>query len=148
MTTTIENRLIDCFDGYYRFLSNFYICPVTYNGITYPNSEAAFQAQKCLERANEFLDITPGQAKRLGKRVPLRAGWDDIRDDIMYEVVKAKFEQNPDLLRLLIQTGTAELIEGNTWNDTYWGVCDGIGKNRLGKTLMKVRAEFSAAEAK
>ena len=41
----------------------------------------------------------------------------------------------------LINTGDAILIEGNTWGDTYWGVCDGVGENRLGKLLMEVREE-------
>jgi predicted NAD-dependent protein-ADP-ribosyltransferase YbiA (DUF1768 family) len=34
------------------------------------------------------------------------------------------------------------LIEGNYWKDTFWGICDGIGKNYLGKILMEVREEF------
>jgi predicted NAD-dependent protein-ADP-ribosyltransferase YbiA (DUF1768 family) len=32
-----------------------------------------------------------------------------------------------------------ELIEGNWWGDTYWGVCNGVGENHLGKLLMKIR---------
>ena len=38
------NKVIDSFSGEYDFLSNFYNCPVEYEGITYLNSEAAFQA--------------------------------------------------------------------------------------------------------
>lgn len=38
---------------------------------------------------------------------------------------------------------TAEelLVEGNNWNDTFWGVCRGRGENNLGRILMKVRSE-------
>ena len=57
----------------------------------------------------------------------------------MQEIVQAKFEQNPVLAKWLLNTGDAKLIEGNTWNDRYWGVCAGIGQNKLGKILMKVR---------
>ena len=34
-------------------------------------------------------------------------------------------------------------IEGNTWNDTFWGVCNGQGQNWLGKILMLVRSELN-----
>jgi len=58
--------------------------------------------------------------------------------------VRAKFEQNPDLAAKLIATGDEELVEGNTWGDTYWGVCRGVGQNKLGKILMNVRQELAA----
>lgn len=60
----------------------------------------------------------------------------------MYEVCRAKFLQNPDLADKLVATGDAELIEGNTWGDTVWGVCNGSGENRLGEILMRVRSEI------
>lgn len=48
---------------------------------------------------------------------------------------------------------SAELIEGNTWNDNYWGMCgctrcrsEGTkGLNKLGKILMAERARLQAA---
>ena len=40
----------------------------------------------------------------------------------MEKVVRAKFTQNPHLARFLVETGDAELIEGNSWHDTFWGV--------------------------
>ena len=59
----------------------------------------------------------------------------------MLSIVRAKFE-NAYLRRRLIATGDAELMEGNDWGDRFWGVCRGKGENRLGKILMKVRAEI------
>ena len=50
---------------------------------------------------------------------------------------------NPDLKEKLLATGNEELVEGNWWGDQYWGICDGIGKNKLGKLLMKVRKELA-----
>ena len=61
----------------------------------------------------------------------------------MYEIVLAKFSQNEYLKRRLLETGNALLIEGNDWGDTYWGVCNGRGKNKLGKILMRVRTELA-----
>ena len=60
----------------------------------------------------------------------------------MYDVCKAKFTQNPNLAQLLIETGDATLIEGNNWDDVVWGVCNGVGENRLGKILMQIRTEI------
>lgn len=134
---------IDKFDGDYAFLSNFYGAPVKYNGILFPNSEAAFQAQKCPTRAIEFANTkTPGQAKRLGRQVPLRTDWNLVRIGIMEDIVRCKFVQHPILANKLVATGDAELIEGNYWHDCFWGVCNGFGENHLGQILMKIRTEF------
>lgn len=72
----------------------------------------------------------------------LRGDWEAVKDSVMYEICKAKFSQNPDLADQLVATKDAELIEGNTWGDRIWGVCDGVGENRLGKILMRIRAEM------
>ncbi len=129
------------FKGDNAFLSNFYVAPVIYEGIRFENSEAAFQAAKCPERMREFCGLSPQAAKRLGRRVEMRPDWETVKYDVMYQVCMAKFTQNPDLLEKLLATGDAELVEGNTWGDKVWGVCDGIGENNLGKTLMRIRSE-------
>lgn len=53
----------------------------------------------------------------------------------------------PELVKALLDTGTAELIEGNWWGDKFWGVCRGQGKNHLGKLLMKIRVALTARAA-
>lgn len=130
------------FQGKYRFLSNFYNSPFMYDGIVYQNSEAAFQAQKTLsyEEREKFKDLDPSSAKRLGRRIQLRANWDQIKDDIMFHVVLAKFRSNAILTSLLLETGDQLLVEGNTWGDTYWGQVNGRGENKLGQILMEVRS--------
>lgn len=133
---------ISRFRDEYEFLSNFYKREVTYKGITYKNNEAAFQAQKDLSRSIEFKDLNPVVAKRLGKKVNLRSDWEEVKLGIMEEILRCKFDQNPDLKEKLIETNDRLLIEGNTWNDTYWGVSKGNGKNNLGKLLMKLRKEY------
>lgn len=136
---------IDCFDGNYAFLSNFYNCMVEYDGLLYMNSEAAFQAAKTMDKKMRkvFTELSPSSAKYLGRHVELRSDWEDVKDNIMYEIVYNKFSNDLDLRNLLHDTGDAELIEGNWWNDKYWGVCNGEGQNKLGKILMRVRDELN-----
>lgn len=137
-------KTISEFKGKYFFLSNYYTAPVEYDGILYLNNEAAFQAAKCLAvgERKRFAYLTPPDAKRLGRSVLLRKDWEQVKTQVMYEICLCKFTQNPQLAKMLLETGDAELIEGNTWGDRVWGVCKGEGENRLGKILMRVRAEI------
>ena len=140
----VDTGKIDCFDGtIYAFLSNFYPSPITYDKKIFDTVEHFFQAHKTLD-GREFEEIrtvpNPGSAKRLGNSVVLRADWENVKDDIMYLGLLLKFTQNPDLADKLIATANRELEEGNTWGDRYWGTVNGVGKNMLGKLLMKVRS--------
>lgn len=143
------NSITDFHQEEYRFLSNFYEAVVTYNGLTYKNNEAAFQAQKCMSEAEklQFTEFGPGKSKGIGRRVRLRPDWEDVKTGIMEEIVRAKFTQHPELAARLLATGEKVLVEGNTWGDTCWGVDvrTGQGENRLGKILMKVREELKKA---
>jgi len=136
------------FQGQYRFLSNFWPCSIKYPAClpepfdTFASAEHVFQAMKCENEAEKYLirdAETAGKAKRLGRKVQIRKDWDQIKNGIMFKIVMNKFKQNPDLAEKLLATNDEELIEGNDWGDTYWGVCNGQGHNHLGKLLMKVR---------
>lgn len=138
-----ENK-IESFKDYYGFLSNFYRSSAGYDGVIYPTSEHAYQAAKTLdknERARILKAHSPGKAKRLGQKVTKREDWEEIKVCVMYGIVYDKFNRHPMLAFKLIKTRGIELVEGNTWNDIFWGVCDGVGLNHLGKILMKVRNE-------
>ena len=128
----------------YGFLSNMHECPVVYDGIRYNSSEAAFQAQKTknLEERKKISQMNGSNSKRYIRTIPIRDDWDDVRLEIMEAVCRAKFDQNPPLKELLIYTLGEELIEGNTWGDTFWGVYKKHGQNHLGKILMKLREEY------
>lgn len=143
------------FEGKYDFLSNFYMAdieitsPKTGEVLEFPSTEHAYQAFKTLDllwferiRTAE----TPADAKRFGKKCPMRDDWDQIKDKVMLHVCRAKFNQHPDLAAKLLETGDRELIEGNWWNDTYWGVCKGVGLNKLGQTLMRIREELRSSK--
>lgn len=84
---------------------------------------------------------TPGKAKFFGRRLNLRPDWKIVRIDIMHDALEEKFKDS-NLSNLLLATGDEELIEGNYWNDTYWGVCNGVGENHLGKLLMEIRNDL------
>lgn len=148
------------FQGEYRFLSNFYLTPVPYEGFEYPSSENAFQAAKTLDEKirAEFRNrnMAPAMAKRFARTLLLRPDWEVVKDLVMLDVVRSKFT-TPRLRSLLSRTSTKYLFEGNNWHDIYWGVCDGehapypeapahpnlsIGENRLGKILEQVRFEI------
>ncbi|MCD8104360.1 MAG: NADAR family protein [Lachnospiraceae bacterium] len=113
---------INQFRMQYDYLSNFYPVCVTIDGLTYLNAEAAFQASKCVDSKDreQFCELTPEQAKRLGRKIHLRHDWERVKISVMKRVVRAKFTQNPHLAGFLVETVDAELIEGNNWHDTIW----------------------------
>lgn len=140
------------FEGKYAFLSNFYPAKIHIENKEfgfydeYPTAEHAYQASKAFmvtEKEQIKSASTPGLAKKYGKFIRMRSDWDEVKLETMEEIVRIKFEMNPDLAQLLVDTGDMKLVEGNWWHDTYWGVCNGRGHNHLGKILMKVREELS-----
>lgn len=140
--------VISSFRNEFGFLSNFHEATIYVDGTKYRSVEHAYQAYKTLDPWSRRLireAKTPGEAKKLGQSVLLRGDWDEVKIDLMRTFVRKKFE-NPFLRPLLLATNEAELIEGNTWNDTFWGVCKGIGQNWLGKILMEVRDEIRKEE--
>lgn len=139
--------MVNQFRDQYRFLSNFYPCSITVRDLTFNSAEACFQAAKCAnpEDRKLFVGIDPAKAKALGKKIDMRKDWNEARIEVMYRILKLKFK-NPVLREKLLATGYGELIEGNYWNDTFWGVDlrTGKGQNNLGKLLMRVREELTA----
>ena len=140
---------ITSFRDEYEYLSNFFEVDVQWDGRIYRNSEAAFQSAKTLnpQIRDSFTLLDPLSAKRKGRQVMLRPDWEAVKTTIMETVVRAKFRQHPDLAKRLVETGDAELMEGNDWNDTCWGVDlrTGEGENRLDKILMSLREELQSA---
>lgn len=140
-------QVISSFSGAYEFLSNFYPCEIEYEGFKFQTTEAAFQAAKTDNKKDKTLisqAATPGIAKRLGRRVPLRSDWEERKFWTMYEILRQKFARGTEMAKRLEETGTAVLVEGTKWHDQYWGICTcpkcgGKGRNFLGQILMKIR---------
>jgi ribA/ribD-fused uncharacterized protein len=161
---------ITSFRGPYRLLSNFADTPFWFtlnSGYRYywPTAEHAYQASKAgtpADRGWIAAAPTPGEAKHRGRGVQsLRPDWGQVKRQIMMQVILAKFGQRPPR-ELLLTTGNAALVEGNTWGDDYWGAvpaapgwqtdlwvsADGAywaGRNWLGRILMMTR-DLLAAE--
>lgn len=132
--------MINRFRDEYDFLSNFYLEPT---GMTV---EHRFQSAKTLdavERAAIWAAPTPGEAKARGRRVTLRPDWEDVKVRVMRAALQHKFVDET-LRGRLMETGYQELVEGNTWSDTFWGVDLNInsGQNVLGFLLMQLREEI------
>ncbi len=156
-------ELIDRFEGAHAFLSNFYpyntdseeaihlTPPVVLKGRSFRSAEHAYQACKTTDlqaQAEIAAASSPGAAKALGRRAPMRPGWDDMKVRVMRQVIQAKFAPTTALSHRLMLTGNKKLVEGNTWGDTFWGCVlepsetsygTWVGANNLGLLLMEQR---------
>ena len=145
-------RRIRHFTGNYRFLSNFYKISIRFGKHTYPSAEHLFQFLKTVPGSHWESAVRlargPGMAKRVGQQCQLQTGWDNMRIGMMQVALRLKF-QDKFLANKLRLTGTAELIENNTWHDNFWGDCtckscrDVCGRNLLGILLMRLRGNLS-----
>lgn len=158
--TQQATRIVAPFSGEYCFLSNFHPCNLLYFGTLWPTVEHAYQFAKLpakdrMKWRDRFLNCaTPGDAKRLGRRIPLRGYWEDVKLNVMESLVRRKFDdtENPGLTARLVELAdTPEvktvLVETNHWHDNFWGTCTcarygNCGENHLGLILMKVRDEL------
>lgn len=143
----MTNSSITAFRGRWTKLSNYSSCVVFYNGHAYQSVEHAYQAQKTfdpqLQKAIRDC-ATPATAKKLARSLPRRSDWNAVKIGIMRELLREKFSQEPER-SVLLSTGNAELVEGNWWNDQFWGQCPvGMGENWLGRLLMEIRAELQS----
>ena len=150
------------FTGEHRFLSNFWPAEVELDDHAYPTVEHAFQAAKCV-RTDDAARVmvgevamayrkailtcpTPAAAKAMGRQAILRPDWQDVKIPIMTHLVRQKFHRHPQLAALLIATAPGKIVEGNNWNDYFWGQCGGKGQNHLGRILKQVRSDLMATE--
>lgn len=140
----VAKKVIDKFSGEHFFLSNFYISPIVVCGLACATVEHAYHVMKFQGKPSMQKSIahakTPLDAKKLGRGNSTVANWNEVRLQVMEDLLRKKF-QYPELRTLLADTAEMELIFGNYWGDTYWGVSGGKGNNYLGKLLMKIRDE-------
>ena len=134
-------------DAYGEF-SNFFSRTIYIDGVSWPTTEHYFQGLKFTDDPDYMEEIRRAKNARTAASLgrsrahPLREDWEEVKDDVMYVAVKAKFSQHQELKDLLLSTGEARLVE-HTGNDAYWGDGgDGSGRNMLGLTLMRVRDEL------
>ena len=133
------------------YMSNFAPYSIVLKDKIWATSEHYYQAQKFVDTPREELirvASSPWAAAKLGRdsSFPIRSDWESVKDNIMHEVVLAKFKQNADIKAKLLDTGD-ELLAENMPTDFYWGIGDGTGLNKLGLILMQVREELRNGRA-
>jgi ribA/ribD-fused uncharacterized protein len=140
-----DTKRVAGFVAEYRWLSNFYLCRVEWDGRVYGSSEAAYHSAKYPPAERDvFTTLDPDSAKKLSRTKPYdTAGWERRKEQSMRDVIWAKFSQNPDLAKALLATGDRHLEETNWWGDKFWGVFQGEGENKLGQILMETRARLA-----
>lgn len=145
-----DSTRIAGFVGEYRWLSNYFECPVSYEGRAYGSTEAAYHASKYpASERDEFTRLDPDAAKKLSRKKGVnQPWWDERKTRVMREIVWAKFSQNSELAAKLLATGDRQLEEANWWGDKFWGTVNGEGQNTLGQLLMETRARLRGGDAK
>lgn len=151
------------------YMSNFYKSKIKaeYKGeiLTFHCSEQLFMFVKALEfnshdmamKIHALGDVHPIEYKKIGRQLPdyeiYGDRWEDIKEDVMYSVVTAKFTQDKVLKKSLIATGSSVLVEASPY-DKYWGAGYAAsdprifdmnswpGHNVLGEILEIVRDEL------
>lgn len=147
----------------YGCFSNWYPCRFEEEGIVYSSSEQYMMAKKALlcndlEIYEQIMHTdSPSLCKRLGRKVknfdPDK--WNQARWSVVYHAVKAKFSQNEDLKKILLQTDDQIIAEAAP-RDRIWGIGMNAsdngtdnpenwkGQNLLGQILMQVRKELKS----
>jgi predicted NAD-dependent protein-ADP-ribosyltransferase YbiA (DUF1768 family) len=108
------------------------------------NVEAVYQAYKNptdKNYVNALRNCTSlREIKNLGKTTVLRTDWENVKDEIMYKLVKEKFDTHPELKEKLFQTLLKPIVY-KTSDVSYW---KDKTHNRLGKLLQRIRNEYYA----
>ena len=109
---------------YFEF-SNFYRATIFVDGSTWKTSEHYYQAMKFYGHSKYVEEVrqtnTPMMAARIGRdpEMPRRKDWDEVKDDVMYKALYAKFTQHYNLRKLLLETGDAYIAEHTAFCEKY-----------------------------
>lgn len=149
---------VTSFAGHDNPLSNFYPCFLNVFGVNHHSSEHAFQYVKAIrcgdiQKAQAIQEAeTALDAKKLGKDIPNTDEFISKREEIMEEILNAKYSQVDDF-RSAVKKGTPSTIFAESVFDDFWGT--GLnrtatdhtdyrkwpGKNIMGKLLDKIAGE-------
>ena len=123
-------KVISKFEGEYDFLDNGYNAPFTYKDRFFKCAEAAYQAERIGDPLlkSMFEGMGGKEARCVGMFATERDGWDDIKHQILYDITREKFIQNPHLYQRL--TETMDAVIDNAF---------------LGNILMSLRMQYKAS---
>ena len=140
---------IPYYESSFFALHNFSAHSIVYKGAVYPTVEHAYHSSKfddvdikkeIQQAGNPLLAYTLGQKYASARK----SNWDEIKVNVLYEIIKEKVKQYDEVKNVLLSTGNDEIIEVNP-NDDFWGNgIDGNGQNNTGKILMRIRQELSS----
>lgn len=135
------------FEGKYEFLSNEYNCEVKYENYVFQSAAALFYALKAIDKGafRKFQRMSPLKAKSKMQLLPPNEDYEEHKEYYLEKAVRAKFDSNPNLVKLLLKTGEAKLLNNVTHLDDWIGIRKDKGYNALGKVLMKLRDEYKSS---
>ncbi|CAF2905665.1 unnamed protein product [Rotaria sp. Silwood2] len=111
---------------------NFLPCKFVINGITYLSAENYFQCAKTTNEQDrkKILNSGPGNSCRLaGQTIQLRLDWETVKVDEMYKGNLAKFQQNEELRKALLESGTGPIHF--TRSSPFWNDWNGLIMERI-----------------
>lgn len=143
--------MINNFKKEYSWLSNFAVVTIGYGDLIFSSVELFYIAMKTKDEMKRW-NISradpseAGKLKKASRKWELREDWEDIKLEVMEYGLRQKFSQEPYKSNLLA-TGDQNIVEGNYWDDTFWGVDlkqnPNVGENHLGRLIMKIREELN-----
>lgn len=148
-----DGSVVGFYEREFYVFSNFSSFQVEWAGRLWPTSEHAYQAARFFEVAPELVEqIAKARSSHeaweiAGNNKHLqRTNWSKIKADVMLEICRHKLQQNPYVLKKLLQTNNEHLVEDSPV-DSFWGWgADKQGRNELGKVWMKLREELRSHE--
>ena len=149
-----------CFSGPSAFMSHMHRCSFTYRKVPYSSVEQGYhhlhaEFEEETEIAKAIMDIhNPYDFKDVTGNIPKTDKWAAKAPSVMWDLNDAKFGQNPDLKKQLLDTAPHKLIEASL--DSKWGGACTFGSdiyeqgqvpgsNLCGEQLAKYRNDELAA---
>ncbi|MFF1904457.1 NADAR domain-containing protein [Kitasatospora sp. NPDC058218] len=126
-----------------------YPAPTTVADTDYPSVAHAYWALSVAEPETRHVIAaaeTAAAARTLAAEAPRREGWEHSRTAVMTRLLRAKYDQHPELAEVLLATDDATLIYDDM-NSTFWGDNAGRGRNWSGRILELVRSELQMRRA-
>jgi hypothetical protein len=153
-----------CFSNYWTIPGGFQYNGIRYQTSEHAFQAAKFNYDGASIESMQYAEIirkanTPNKARILARQsigggykwrtdlnpiilryqhIGIRSNWREIRDQIMFDILKQKFDH--EHCRTMLLTTGSMLIRENSPRDTYWGIGkDKTGQNKLGLLLMQIR---------
>lgn len=131
--------------------SNFSSFQLEWKGKLWPTSEHAYHSEKfddeeLKERIRNTRSAHDALKLAHTHKDKYKKDWDEIKLEVMKQILRAKVYQHPYVMKKLLQSGDRELIE-DSWRDSFWGWgSNKDGHNHLGRLWMELRDEVRLRE--